>query len=155
MKALYIGSFDPFTIGHYEILKQAEELFDEVLIVIADNPHKKRRFDKIYCSKAIKQITKNEIVWSYELTTDLMKSYNGNYLIRGLRNTSDYLYEESLIKQYKMLMPEIKVIYFRANNDISSSFVYALHERKLDIQPYIPYDKKYLDWNYYLENGFD
>ena len=46
-RALYIGSFDPFTSGHYDILLQAEKLFDEIIIVIANNPQKKRRIDAL------------------------------------------------------------------------------------------------------------
>ena len=53
MKALYIGSFDPFTNGHYEVLKQAEELFDEVIICIARNPKKKRRFTELTCGNSL------------------------------------------------------------------------------------------------------
>jgi pantetheine-phosphate adenylyltransferase len=155
MKALYIGSFDPFTIGHYEVLKQAEELFDEIIIVFADNPTKKRRFDLTFSIKALETIANHHIVHSTSLTTDLMSYYKCDYLIRGLRNTSDYLYEESLIKQYKLLKPETKVVYFRADNDVSSTFVYELYKRKIDIQPYLPYDKKYLEMEYYMENGFD
>ena len=155
MKALYIGSFDPFTIGHYEVLKQAEDLFKSILICIADNPTKKRRFDRLYTVRAIEKITKHKVIWSNALTTDLMQAYKIPYLIRGLRNTSDYLYEEQLIKQYKILKPDIKVVYFRADNDISSTFVYELYKRKIDIQPYLPYDKKYLEMEYYMENGFD
>ena len=55
MKALYIGSFDPFTIGHYEVLKQAKEIFDKVIVVVADNPNKKRYFAIIDSTYAIKQ----------------------------------------------------------------------------------------------------
>jgi len=154
MRALYIGSFDPFTNGHYDVLKQAEELFDDIVIVIAENPSKKRRFDMFCCSNAIETITNHHIVYSSSLTTDIMNYYKCDYLIRGLRNTTDYLYEEALIKQYRMLKPDIKVVYFRASTDISSSFIYELHKRDIDISPYIPYDKKYLDSLYYLQGKF-
>lgn len=150
MKALYIGSFDPFTIGHYEVLKQAEELFDEVHVYVSHNENKKRRFNVIDCAYAIKQIgdlkgsTKNNVGESDILTTDLAKELNCSYLIRGLRNTSDYLYEEQLAQMYKELNPNLKVVYFRANNNISSTFVYELYKRGLSIDKYLPYDKELL-----------
>lgn len=144
MKALYIGSFDPFTIGHYEVLKQAEELFDEVVIIVSSNPNKKRRFNIIDCSHTITTITNNIVTTSEDLTTDLVKQYNCDYLIRGLRNTSDYLYEEQLAQMYKELNPNLKVVYFRANNNISSTFVYELYKRGLPIDKYLPYDKRLL-----------
>ena len=140
MRALYIGSFDPFTIGHYEVLKQAEELFDDVFVCVANNPTKKRRFNVLSCKDAIQSITKSKVGFSEALTTEMMRIKYCQYLIRGLRSTSDYLYEETLLKQYKIIMPELKVVYFRANNDVSSSFVYELYKRRIDISPYIPYD---------------
>lgn len=150
MKALYIGSFDPFTIGHYEVLKQAEELFEEVHVYVSHNENKKRRFNVIDCAYAIKQIddlkdsTKNNVGESDILTTDLARELNCDYLIRGLRNTSDYLYEEQLSQMYKELNPNLKVVYFRANNNISSTFVYELYKRGLAIDKYLPYDSHLL-----------
>lgn len=145
MKALYIGSFDPFTNGHYEILKQAEEIFSEVIICIARNPKKKRRFSEVTCANAIMHLDdkKRKIIYSDELTPYLMEEFNCDYLIRGLRNTSDYLYEEQLYQMYKELKPDFKVIYLRGNN-ISSTFVYELYQRDMDITKYIPYDTNYL-----------
>lgn len=145
MRALYIGSFDPFTDGHYDVLKQAEEIFDEIVIVVANNPQKKRRIDADICAYAIQSITKNEVKVSNSLTTDLMKYYKCDYLIRGLRNTTDYLYEENLIKQYKLLNPNIKVVYFRTEKDISSTFVYELIKRDKPTNDYLPYSIDKLD----------
>lgn len=145
MRALYIGSFDPFTDGHYDVLKQAEEIFDEIVIVVANNPQKKRRIDADICAYAIQSITKNEVKVSNSLTTDLMKYYKCEYLIRGLRNTTDYLYEENLIKQYKLLNPNIKVVYFRTEKDISSTFVYELIKRDKPTNDYLPYSIDKLD----------
>lgn len=139
MKALYIGSFDPFTIGHYEVLKQAKEIFDDVIVVIADNSNKRKYFDinsRIY---AIKQIH-DKVYFSDKDIDELVKDFGCDYVIRGLRNTSDYLYEEQLAQMYKELNPNLKIVYFRANNTISSTFVRELHKRKKDISKYIPYN---------------
>lgn len=153
MRALYIGSFDPFTDGHYDILKQAEEIFDEIVIVVANNPQKKRRIDADICAYAIQSITKNEVKVSNSLTTDLMKYYKCEYLIRGLRNTTDYLYEENLIKQYKLLNPNIKVVYFRTEKDISSTFVYELIKRDKPTNDYLPYSIDKLDALQFIKRG--
>lgn len=145
MKALYIGSFDPFTNGHYEVLKQAEELFDEVIICFARNLNKQRRFSAITCGNAInhRDGKRRTIIHSDELTTDIMKQWNCEYLIRGLRNTTDYLYEEQLFEMYKQLLPTIKVIYLRGNH-VSSTFVYELYKRDLSVSKYIPYNINHL-----------
>lgn len=139
MKALYIGSFDPFTIGHYEVLKQAKEIFDDVIVVVANNPDKKRYFSATDSIYAVKQIH-NKVYYSDKDVSDLVKEFNCDYIIRGLRNTSDYLYEEQLAQIYKELNPDLKIVYFRANNKISSTFVRELHKRKKDISKYIPYN---------------
>lgn len=153
MRALYIGSFDPFTDGHYDILKQAEEIFDEIVIVVANNPQKKRRIDADICAYAMQSITKHEVKVSNSLTTDLMKYYKCEYLIRGLRNTTDYLYEENLIKQYKLLSPNIKVVYFRTEKDISSTFVYELIKRDKPTNDYLPYSIDKLDALQFINRG--
>ena len=144
MKALYIGSFDPFTNGHYEILKQAEDLFSEVIICFATNPKKKRRFSQLTCANALNHLDKKRIIISSnDLTPNIMKEYNCKYLIRGLRNTSDYLYEEQLYQMYKELDKDFKCIYLRGNN-ISSTFVWELYKRDLDVSNYLPYNINYL-----------
>ena len=141
MKGLFIGSFDPFTIGHYNILKQAEELFD-VTICIARNPNKQRFFSELSCANAIKSIDgkKREIILSDKLTTDIMNEFNCTHLIRGFRNTSDLIYEDLLLKQYKLLNSQIKVIYLTSDSAISSSFVRELYTREKDISKYVPYN---------------
>ena len=145
MKALYIGSFDPFTIGHYEVLKQAEELFDEVIICFARNLNKQRRFSAITCANAINHIDgkKRTIIHSDDLAPNIMKEWNCKYLIRGLRNTSDYLYEEQLFEMYKQIKPDVKCVYLRGNG-VSSTFVYELYKRDMDVEKYIPYGVNHL-----------
>lgn len=142
MKALYIGSFDPFTNGHYEIIKQAQELFD-LHIVIAVNSEKKRNFSEAVCIKAMEPFIKkpDQIYCLTGMTApEIMKELKCDYLIRGLRNTTDWLYEESLYNLYKVLDPNIKVMYLRTDNCISSSFVRELHKMGKDISQYVPYN---------------
>jgi pantetheine-phosphate adenylyltransferase len=112
--------------------------------VVSNNSSKKRRFSSIACGSAIATLTDNVVMTSEKLTTDLMKQHNCDYLIRGLRNTSDYLYEEQLYQMYKELNFNLKVVYFRANNNISSTFVYELYKMGLPIDKYLPYDKDLL-----------
>lgn len=146
MRALYIGSFDPFTIGHYEVLKQAEELFDEVVICIARNLEKKRRFSELTCANALNFIDgkKRTVVFSDKLATDVAKEYGCKYIIRGLRGGSDYFYEENLAKQYKRIQPSINVVYFNSDSPVSSSFVYELYKREEDVSKYLPYSIEHL-----------
>jgi pantetheine-phosphate adenylyltransferase len=73
------------------------------------------------------------------LVADYCKTLNAQYLVRGIRNTSDYLYEENIAKINREINPELKTIYFRADNEvISSSMVRELAHYNKDISAYVP-----------------
>ena len=99
-KAVFPGSFDPITLGHVDLIYRGLEIFDEIIIAIGVNADKKQLFsleDKI---QQIKNTFKNEPrikVTSYKgLTVDFCKSVNSKYMLRGLRNSSDFNYEQSI-----------------------------------------------------------
>lgn len=141
--AFYAGSFDPFTLGHLELVKQASNIFSKVIIGIGINTDKKRRFDKEKMKEAIIETLKEEAISNCEViiydgyTYQAALDNNSNILIRGLRNETDYRYEEEIAKfndQY-----DINTIYLRAGElgHISSSFVYRELQNKKDISPYV------------------
>lgn len=143
-KAVYPGSFDPFTNGHLDIVKKASVLFDKVAIVVAINKKKSRTYDVDKMCKAIEttlaenNIT-NCVVGTWDgLIVDLMKTWGVKYLIRGLRNTMDYNYEENIAEVNKLINPDIEYVYFRADNSaISSSMVKELHSFGQDVSQYV------------------
>lgn len=145
-KALYAGSFDPFTNGHLSIVEKASELFDKVIIGIACNSDKKRCTGSVYNMKdAINDQLKalnldNVIVVTIDgLIADFCAKQGVNYLVRGLRDTSDYLYEENIAKINNEINPNLKTIYFRADNDvISSSMVRELWRYGKSVSQYVP-----------------
>lgn len=146
-KALYAGSFDPFTYGHLSIIDEAVKLFDEVTIGIAVNKDKKSRYsDLIKTEQAIQNLINNRfpehnirVVAIQGFVADYCKQYNINYLIRGLRGTSDYLYEERIAKVNSELNSDLNTVYFRAKNSvISSSMVKELLSYGHDISKYVP-----------------
>ena len=99
-KAVFPGSFDPITLGHVDLIYRGLEIFDEIIIAIGVNADKKQLFsleDKI---QQIKNSFINEPrikVTSYKgLTIDFCKSVNSKYILRGLRNSSDFNYEQSI-----------------------------------------------------------
>ena len=144
-KALYPGSFDPFTNGHFDIVKKASALFDEVHIVIGVNNQKKRSFDATDMKRAIEEVLRdrgvsNCIVSVYDgLVAEFAKTNGIRYMIRGLRNNMDYNYEENIAEVNKLINPNMEYIYFRAENvAVSSSMVKELHSYKQDISKYVP-----------------
>lgn len=142
--AVYPGSFDPFTNGHLDIVKKASELFDKVAIVVAINKKKSRTYDIDKMCKAIETtLAENNITncvvgtWD-RLIAELMRNWNVKYLIRGLRNTMDYNYEENIAEVNKLINPNIEYVYFRADNSaISSSMVKELYAFRQDISQYV------------------
>jgi len=99
-KAVFPGSFDPITLGHVDLIYRGLEIFDEIVIAIGVNADKKQLFsleDKI---RQIENTFKEEPrvkVESYKgMTIDFCKSVNSKYILRGLRNSSDFNYEQSI-----------------------------------------------------------
>ena len=144
-KAIYPGSFDPFTSGHLDIVRKAAALFDEVYIVIGVNANKRRSFSAEKMCDAMEQTLKelgitNAFVEVYEgLVAEYAKTNGIHYMIRGLRNNMDYNYEENIAEVNKLINPAMEYVYFRAENvAVSSSMVKELHTYGLDVSPYLP-----------------
>ena len=99
-KAVFPGSFDPITLGHVDLIYRGLEIFDEIIIAIGVNADKKQLFS---LEDKIQQIINTFVneprikVASYKgLTIDFCKSVNSKYILRGLRNSSDFNYEQSI-----------------------------------------------------------
>ena len=143
--AIYPGSFDPITKGHLDIIERSSKMFDEVIVVLAFNPAKTRRYHPDLMSNAVDEAIKaegitNVIVGSWDnIIVELLNQWNIIYFIKGLRDVEDYLYEEKMAKVNKALYPPIEYVYLRADNDIiSSSMVKELFDHGVDLTPYVP-----------------
>jgi pantetheine-phosphate adenylyltransferase len=144
-KAIYPGSFDPFTNGHMDIVRKASKLFEEVYIVIGVNIKKNRSFDVADIKKGIISTLKQEgikncrVVAYNGLVAEFAKNNDIKYMVRGLRNNMDYNYEESIAGVNKLICPELEYVYFRAENvSISSSMVRELVSFGHSISEYVP-----------------
>ena len=144
-KAIYPGSFDPFTNGHLDIVKKAAALFDEVYVLVGVNSKKRRQFDAQKMKQAIEATAAenglaNIRVAVFEgLVAEYAKSNAIKYMIRGLRNNMDYNYEENIAEVNKLINPDMEYVYFRAENvAVSSSMVKELYAYGQDVSPYLP-----------------
>lgn len=150
MKAIYAGSFDPFTNGHLSIVREASELFDTLYICIGKNSSKQRFIDESKMQYAIKKVLLKEGIINCEVVVfsgmiaDFAKDLGVDYLVRGLRNSTDYAYEENIAKINSIVNPKLKTIYFRASSNdgevISSSMIREFLKYKKDVSLYVPED---------------
>jgi pantetheine-phosphate adenylyltransferase len=143
--AVFPGSFDPFTKGHEDVVHRAESLFDKIVIAIGTNTTKKYMFTEQERIGMIKQtFGKNEkiIITNYnELTINFCKKHNANYILRGLRSTTDFEYEKSIAMMNKKLGPDIETILIFTSPElegISSTIVREIKKYNGDISPFLP-----------------
>ncbi|SFN93237.1 Phosphopantetheine adenylyltransferase [Bizionia echini] len=128
-KAVFPGSFDPITLGHYDIIKRAIKLFDEVIVAIGVNADKKYMFTLEERMRFIEESFAGEPkvkVVSYEgLTVDFCQKNNVDFILRGLRNPADFEFEKAIAHTNRDLAPIETVFLLTAANTsyISSSIV--------------------------------
>ncbi len=128
--ALYPGTFDPITNGHFDIIERALGLFDEVIIAVAISEDKKPMFtleQRIEMTKkAIEGLENVSVIGFDNLTVELAKTHNATILIRGLRAVSDFEYELQLGYLNNSLDDTIETVYLMPKLQhafISSSIV--------------------------------
>ncbi|MEA3372338.1 MAG: pantetheine-phosphate adenylyltransferase [Campylobacterota bacterium] len=113
--ALYPGTFDPITNGHFDIIERALGLFDEVIVAVADSHEKRPMFtlqERIEMSKlATADLERVKVVGFDNLTVDLAESLKATILIRGLRAVSDFEYELQLGYLNNSLNDTIETVY--------------------------------------------
>src|SRR6056297_3369337 len=113
--AVFPGSFDPFTVGHYSIVQRAKPLFNKIIISIGHNTSKKTYLTLENRKRLIKDIFKDDPkidVTHFEgLTVDFCLKMNAKYLLRGLRTAADFEYERAIGQVNKAMSPEIESVF--------------------------------------------
>lgn len=143
--AFFPGSFDPFTKGHEDIVRRGLVLFDQVIVGIGTNANKKRYFEVEMMKAKIEEVFANEavIVVSYDsLTANVAQEYGAKFLLRGLRNTTDFEYENSISQVNKELVPGLETVFLittPALAPISSTIIRDLHKYGTNVDKYLPY----------------
>ena len=99
-RAIFPGSFDPITLGHYDIIKRGVKLFDEVIVAIGINADKKYMFTieerKKFIEEAFKHQPKVKVTTYSGLTVDYCKEVGAKFILRGLRNPADFEFEKAI-----------------------------------------------------------
>ncbi len=141
---IFVGSFDPYTLGHDSILRRALPLFDKIIIGVGVNEGKSYMFDKEQRKKAIQEIYQNEPkveVKTYDnLTIDFAKKENASFIIKGVRNTVDFEYERQQA-EFNLKLGNVETLLFFSEpqyENISSSMVRELIFFGKDVKEYLP-----------------
>lgn len=128
-RAIFPGSFDPLTLGHYDIIMRGITVFDELIIAIGKNADKKYMFSLEERMRFIKETFREQkqiTVLTYEgLTVDFCKKVNADYILRGLRNPGDFEFEKAIAHTNRKLS-EIETVFLLTSSGksyISSSIV--------------------------------
>ncbi|MCA0363676.1 MAG: pantetheine-phosphate adenylyltransferase [Spirosomataceae bacterium] len=144
--AFFPGSFDPFTKGHADIVKRGLNLFDEIIIGIGTNTNKNRYFEIEAIEREIKGAFNNDprvkIIHYEDLTASVAKKHGAKFILRGLRNTTDFEYENTISQVNRQLETELETVFLITSPElapISSTIVRELHKFGADITSYIPY----------------
>ena len=140
-RAVYPGTFDPITLGHLDIISRACNIFDEIVVAVAQNKSKKPMFSfekRIeLVKKAVKDYTKVKVIGFEGLLADLSDELEANTIVRGLRAVSDFEYELQMGYANASLKKDLETIYLMPSLQyafISSSIVRAIlsHNGKID-----------------------
>jgi len=144
-KAVYAGTFDPVTNGHLTIIERASRSFDELVIVVADNPKKSPLLTSEQRRSLIRSCVShmpNVRVTSWNgLVVEFCKAEGATVMVRGLRAVTDFEYELGLANINHDLDPAIDTVFFPTHPEssfISSSMVKELAHFGRDITKYVP-----------------
>ena len=132
-RAIYPGTFDPITMGHLDIIKRAYNMFDEIIIAVADSQAKKPMFsldERVAMVKAATDKMPNiKVIGFHKLLVDLADELNANILIRGLRAVSDFEYELQMGYANASLKKDLETIFLMPSLEygfVSSSVVRSI-----------------------------
>ncbi|MBO8441768.1 MAG: pantetheine-phosphate adenylyltransferase [Firmicutes bacterium] len=146
--AVFPGSFDPLTNGHLDIIKRAIDIFDKLIVTVAINTNKNALFSLEERVQIIQDVINYEklsnvqVMSTDQLTVDFMKTHHANYIVRGIRNENDYLYERDIANINSALADnKIESVFLLAksqNEKLSSSMLKEIIRFKGDISQFVP-----------------
>ena len=144
MIGLYPGSFDPITLGHEDIINRAVKVCDKLVVAVSQDNQKAAFLSSEQRLNLIKSIYKNytniEVISYQGLTTDFARKINADFIIKGLRNPSDFVVESQMAQLNKVLLEEVETIFLDSSDQlrsISSSFVKQIYHLDGDISRFV------------------
>lgn len=144
--AVFPGSFDPITLGHFDIVERAVPLFDKVIVAIGQNAQKKYMFSleqrRKWLEESLKEFPNVEVDVYEGLTVDYCKNKNANFILRGLRNPADFEFEKAIAHTNRAITDRgIETVFLLTSSGksyISSSIVRDVIQNKGDYTLLVP-----------------
>lgn len=143
--AIFPGTFDPLTRGHMDLIKRGRALFDQLAVAVMTNSTKHPLFSIDERVAQIKEATSGmnnvSVITASGLTVKLMNKIGADYLMRGLRNTTDFQYERDIAAMNKFLDKDVETVFFLADpkyQHLSSSLLKEVAMNGGDISEYLP-----------------
>ena len=143
--AIYPGSFDPVTLGHYDIIKRSSKIFDHVIVGVLNNTSKTPLFsleERVKMLKDAVEDLSNVSVESFEgLLVDFVKQKKTNVVIRGLRALTDFDLEMQMAQSNRVVAPDVDTVFLSTSIEysyLSSSVVKEYAKYGVDLKDFVP-----------------
>jgi pantetheine-phosphate adenylyltransferase len=142
--AVFPGSFDPFTVGHEALVKRTLPLFDQIIIAVGMNANKKYMFTIEKRTEWIKKVFANETkirVTSFTgLTVDFCKKNKANFIIRGVRTSTDFEFEKAIAQMNRSISPieTIFIMPLPEHSAINSTIIRDIIRNNGDVSAFVP-----------------
>lgn len=143
--AVFPGSFDPITVGHVDLLRRAAPLFDKIVVAIGVNSQKQSLFPLEQRLEWLRQVFQDdphiEVDFFENLTAHYCQRIGAQYLLRGLRNASDFDYEKTISQLNQIVGKGLETIFLisqPAYSHISSTIVREIIKGGGDATPFLP-----------------
>lgn len=143
-RAIFPGTFDPFTVGHDSITRRALELFDEVIVAVGVNVRKTTMFSLEQRMASVVDLYRDEprvrVVSFDDLTVDLAEREGAQFIVRGIRSSADFEYEKTIADINKELsgIETVFLLTLAEYATVSSSMVRELMTFGRDVSKYLP-----------------
>lgn len=147
-KAIYAGSFDPFTMGHLNILERASKMFEEIIVAIGTNTSKRALFTPEEKLEMITEVIEESaltnvrvILHTDGLTVDLAREEKATVMLRGIRSVTDMEYEMNIASMNKTQAPDIESVFLMADEQyrfVSSSLIKEIAQFDGDVSRMVP-----------------
>jgi pantetheine-phosphate adenylyltransferase len=144
--ALFPGTFDPFTLGHLDLVRRALHVFGKLTIGVAHNAEKRSMFEAEERAELVREATRSldgavEVVLIEGLVVEAAKRLGANVLVRGVRSGTDFDFETQMALTNRQMLPLLDTVFFVPDEHfahVSSTLVRQIAQLGGDVRPFVP-----------------